>query len=205
MSCELGLYIDFFIHALITRVQLGCFISIMAGVQLGRKRTILVGCSLVTIGGALQASAFGIPQLYIGRVIAGTGTGLTSSAAPMWLSECAGAATRGRHVAILLAINAAGFVITFFPSSFARALNTVNILGCSKRIGWIGAQLKITRHHSSAGGFRYPSNVSTPCSEFLSSSSYRNHHDYSTPRDVLRKPTPSFYACSIVRRRTLRS
>lgn len=87
---------------------LGCFISIMAGVQLGRKRTILVGCSLVTIGGALQASAFGIPQLYIGRVIAGTGTGLTSSAAPMWLSECAGAATRGRHVAILLAINAAG-------------------------------------------------------------------------------------------------
>ena len=74
--------------------QVGCIISICFGVPIGRKRSIMFGCCWVTVGGAIQAASFGTGQLYAGRVIAGVGTGLVSSAIPIWLSECTRAGSR---------------------------------------------------------------------------------------------------------------
>lgn len=94
--------------------QIGCFISIGFGLPLGRKRSVILGTFFITVGGILQASAFNVAQLYAGRVIAGCGTGLTSSAIPIWVSECTGAGSRGRHIAIQLAIVTSGTVVAYW-------------------------------------------------------------------------------------------
>jgi MFS family permease len=52
---------------------LGAWVMAMAvsfiGSSLGRRRCILYGNVLCLIGGALQASSFGVPQLIIGRIL----------------------------------------------------------------------------------------------------------------------------------------
>lgn len=39
----------------------------------------MAGCVILSIGAALQCSAYGIPQLIVGRIIAGVGNGLNTS------------------------------------------------------------------------------------------------------------------------------
>lgn len=47
--------------------------------MLGRRKCIMAGCAILSIGAALQCSAYGIPQLIVGRVVAGVGNGLNTS------------------------------------------------------------------------------------------------------------------------------
>lgn len=47
--------------------------------MLGRRKCIMAGCVILSIGAALQCSAYGIPQLIVGRIIAGVGNGLNTS------------------------------------------------------------------------------------------------------------------------------
>jgi MFS family permease len=47
--------------------------------MLGRRKCIMAGCIILSIGAALQCSAYGIPQLIVGRIIAGVGNGLNTS------------------------------------------------------------------------------------------------------------------------------
>ena len=58
---------------------LGCFFGAVAtiwlGNMLGRKRTIMVGTTIMVIGAALQASSFGLGQLIPARLITGFGNG----------------------------------------------------------------------------------------------------------------------------------
>lgn len=71
------------------------------GVQLGRKRAILIGDILVVIGGALQASAWSVPQIIVARLICGFGVGLISCTVPTYISEMSIKHTeRGPDVAI---------------------------------------------------------------------------------------------------------
>lgn len=82
--------------------EIGCFFGAIAtmfvGEKLGRRRCIMVGCVVLAIGGALQASAFGIPQLIVGRIVAGLGNGMNTSTIPVWHSELSKADDRGRGV-----------------------------------------------------------------------------------------------------------
>jgi len=43
--------------------------------MLGRKRTIIVGSSIMIVGAAIQCSAFSLPQLIASRLITGFGNG----------------------------------------------------------------------------------------------------------------------------------
>ena len=52
-----------------------CFL----GNPLGRKKTILLGSSIMIIGAILQCSAFSLPQLIVGRIITGLGNGANTS------------------------------------------------------------------------------------------------------------------------------
>lgn len=58
---------------------LGCFFGAVAtiwlGNLLGRKRTIMVGSSIMVVGAAIQASSFSIGQLIAARLITGFGNG----------------------------------------------------------------------------------------------------------------------------------
>lgn len=63
--------------------EIGCFlgaiICMLVGEKLGRRKCIAIGCLVLSTGAALQASAYSIPQLIVGRIIAGLGNGLNTS------------------------------------------------------------------------------------------------------------------------------
>jgi MFS family permease len=63
--------------------NVGCFCGaiscIWIGDRLGRRKTIFLGSSIMIVGAALQASAFSLPQLIVGRIITGMGNGLNTS------------------------------------------------------------------------------------------------------------------------------
>ncbi|KAJ5650871.1 uncharacterized protein N7484_004594 [Penicillium longicatenatum] len=98
--------------------EIGCFvgaiISLILGEKLGRRKCILAGCVILSIGAAIQCSAYGIPQLIVGRIIAGVGNGLNTSTIPVWHSELSKAASRGKGLAIELAINIFGVMMSYW-------------------------------------------------------------------------------------------
>ncbi|KAI0023346.1 hexose carrier protein [Xylariomycetidae sp. FL0641] len=91
---------------------LGAVVSRFIGDKIGRRRAILLGCTWLTVGGAIQASAFGLPQMLCGRIIGGIGTGLNTTAIPMWQVECSKKSHRGRLIILQLVLNIFGIVIT---------------------------------------------------------------------------------------------
>lgn len=62
--------------------EIGCFFgaitAFMIGEKTGRRKMIMLGCIVLSIGGALQACAYTIPHLIVGRIIAGLGNGLNT-------------------------------------------------------------------------------------------------------------------------------
>lgn len=63
--------------------EVGCFFGaifcLVRGERLGRRRSIMLGSVVLSIGAVLQASAYGIPQLIVGRIVAGLGNGMNTS------------------------------------------------------------------------------------------------------------------------------
>ncbi len=59
---------------------LGCFVGAVAtiwlGNLLGRKRTVIVGSSIMLVGAIIQTAAYSLAQLIVGRVITGFGNGM---------------------------------------------------------------------------------------------------------------------------------
>ncbi|GAB1212278.1 hypothetical protein ATERTT37_001410 [Aspergillus terreus] len=63
--------------------EIGCFlgalVALFAGERLGRRMCIMAGCVILSIGAALQATAYTIPHMIVGRIVAGIGNGLNTS------------------------------------------------------------------------------------------------------------------------------
>lgn len=93
--------------------DVGCFFGAIAafslGEMLGRKKTILLGTTIMSIGAILQIAAYGVPQMIVGRIVAGIGNGLNTATAPVWQAETSKAAWRGKLVVIEMILNIAGF------------------------------------------------------------------------------------------------
>lgn len=81
------------------------------GDKLGRKKAILAGHALNTIGATLQASAYSLPQLIIGRTLNGIGIGITSTMSPVYLGECVKPHLRGRLLVIGASTNISSFAL----------------------------------------------------------------------------------------------
>ena len=83
-------------------VTLGALFGSLAAGELadriGRKRTVLAAAVLFILGALIQASAPHTPVLVAGRLIVGFGVGVAAVAAPLYGSELAQAAWRGRLV-----------------------------------------------------------------------------------------------------------
>lgn len=96
--------------------DIGCFIgaimAIWAGEALGRKKTILLGTTIMIVGAILQIASFSLAQMFVGRIIAGIGNGLNTSTAPVWQSETSKASWRGKLVVIEMICNIAGFSLS---------------------------------------------------------------------------------------------
>ncbi|KAF3349552.1 hypothetical protein VdG2_02398 [Verticillium dahliae VDG2] len=102
----------------IASYNLGCFfgaiLAIFVGNPLGRKRMIILGTAIMVVGAALQASAFGIAHLIVGRIITGLGNGINTSTVPTWQSETSSSHKRGKMVMFEGALITAGIMISYW-------------------------------------------------------------------------------------------
>ncbi|KAJ6519211.1 putative MFS sugar transporter [Mycena sanguinolenta] len=89
----------------------GALSCTFVGDRLGRKRTIMLGTVVTSIGSILQSSAFSFAQLIVGRFITGLGFGMISATAPNWQTECSRAGHRGFVVMLEGLFISAGLVI----------------------------------------------------------------------------------------------
>lgn len=84
--------------------NIGCFVGAMSTVWtgdiLGRPRQILVGSTIIAIGGIIQAASYGVPEFMVGRVVTGLGSGMNTSTAGVWQSEMSKMRSRGKLVII---------------------------------------------------------------------------------------------------------
>ncbi|KAF7189657.1 Sugar transporter STL1, partial [Pseudocercospora fuligena] len=96
--------------------DIGCFfgaiLAYFIGDLLGRKKCVLLGTTIMSIGAILQITAYGVPQMIVGRIIGGIGNGLNTSTAPPWQAETSKAAWRGKLIVIELILNIAGFSLS---------------------------------------------------------------------------------------------
>ncbi|KAI5195912.1 general substrate transporter [Aureobasidium subglaciale] len=95
--------------------NVGCFIGAIVaftvGERLGRKKSILLGTAIMTIGVILETSSFSLAQIFVGRVILGIGNGINTAAAPIWQTETAPARLRGKLVIPEMMTNVGGFML----------------------------------------------------------------------------------------------
>jgi sugar porter (SP) family MFS transporter len=90
----------------------GAIFSRFIGDKIGRRKAIMLGSIFLTIGGALQASASTLAHMIIGRIVGGVGTGLNTTAIPMWQVETCKQHHRGRLVIMELVLNITGIAVT---------------------------------------------------------------------------------------------
>ncbi|KAK5135835.1 hypothetical protein LTR08_004483 [Meristemomyces frigidus] len=107
----------------------GCLLSAWAADAIGRKRTILVGCVILIIGGALCTGSISIGMFLAGRVVAGIGAGVLAVCVPMYQGEVSTAETRGAMMCVTgimyafgyTAAGWMGFACFFFPADSPSA------------------------------------------------------------------------------------
>jgi MFS family permease len=62
---------------------------------LGRKRSIMIGCLLLILGGGLCSGAQNLGMFFAGRVVSGLGGGILGCAVPIYQAEVSTPETRG--------------------------------------------------------------------------------------------------------------
>ncbi|KAJ6069493.1 hypothetical protein N7499_011380 [Penicillium canescens] len=75
--------------------------AILAGLtsdRYGRKLGIYLGCALFIVGAVLQAAAFIVAQMTVGRLVVGLGVGSAAMIIPLYISELAPARFQGRMI-----------------------------------------------------------------------------------------------------------
>ncbi|KAG7047331.1 hexose carrier protein [Colletotrichum scovillei] len=92
----------------------GCVLNFIFGEKLGRRKTIWTAMSLVIVGATLQATAFTVPHLVIGRLVTGFGTGMKTSTVPMYQSELCDRKYRGRLVSAETLFVGVGIVFAYW-------------------------------------------------------------------------------------------
>ncbi|PGH21365.1 hypothetical protein AJ80_03282 [Polytolypa hystricis UAMH7299] len=91
------------------------FGSLMGGFtmdKLGRKMTIQIGAFIALIGSIMQAAAYNLPMILVGRILAGWAVGLLSMSVPVYQTECADPKIRGLIVGIAQQMIGVGFIVS---------------------------------------------------------------------------------------------
>ncbi|KAF2021502.1 sugar transporter STL1 [Aaosphaeria arxii CBS 175.79] len=96
--------------------NIGCFLGAMStiwtGDILGRPKQIILGSTVIAIGAIIQTACWSVPQMMVGRVVAGLGTGMNTATAGVWQAETSKMSSRGKLVIIQMANCITGFSIS---------------------------------------------------------------------------------------------
>ena len=87
------------------------FLSGKCNNRFGRRYAGILGVCVLMVGAAIQCGAVHLAMMIIGRFIAGLGTGIVSTAVPLYLSEISSAERRGLYVAINQVSIVSGYVL----------------------------------------------------------------------------------------------
>ncbi|MCJ1469428.1 hypothetical protein MMC07_008061 [Pseudocyphellaria aurata] len=107
------------LHGLVISIVLltATFASLFAGPlsdSLGRTRAVALGAIVFAVGAALEASAFSVGMLIVGRCVVGVGEGLFLSTLVVYVCEIAPPTKRGRLATIVQAFVTIGICVGYF-------------------------------------------------------------------------------------------
>lgn len=88
----------------------------------GRKKVLLYGALVFSIGGAMQTMATGFGSMVLGRIIAGFGVGALSMIVPTYQSEISPAENRGKLACIEFTGNIVGYASSVWIDYFSSFL-----------------------------------------------------------------------------------
>ena len=74
--------------------------TFVVGEYLGRKKTFIIGVTIMSIGAIIQAASIDVPMLIVSRIITGIGNGMNTATAPVWQSETTKPALRGKLIVL---------------------------------------------------------------------------------------------------------
>ncbi|THY18637.1 general substrate transporter [Aureobasidium pullulans] len=98
--------------------EIGCFIGAVItsfiGENLGRRKSILIGVLIMIVGAILQATAYHIPHMVVGRIVSGIGMGFINSTVPVLQAEFSPKASRGRYVCAQLSTLNFGIMMVYW-------------------------------------------------------------------------------------------
>ncbi|EIT73494.1 putative transporter [Aspergillus oryzae 100-8] len=97
----------------------GALVAFDIGERLGRKKSILLGTTLMAICTLLKCTSYSLLQIFVGRVTLGFGNGIDTSTAPIWKTETSSPKWRGKLVFLEMVMNILGFSFMFIFVLFA--------------------------------------------------------------------------------------
>ncbi|KAJ2985080.1 hypothetical protein NUW58_g5725 [Xylaria curta] len=105
------------VRSIVTSIYtIGCFfgalLAFSIGEKLGRKKTVILGTVIMTIGAILQTTSFNVAHMIVGRIVTGIGNGINTATAPVWQTETSKIRNRGKLVVFELSMNIFGFMLS---------------------------------------------------------------------------------------------
>ncbi|EER25578.1 Sugar transporter family protein [Coccidioides posadasii C735 delta SOWgp] len=102
--------------------EIGCLAGAMsiiwAGDVLGRRKSIMLGATIMILGVIIQVTSFPghdpLAQFIVGRVITGVGNGMNTSTIPTYQAECSRTSNRGLLICIEGGVIAFGTLISYW-------------------------------------------------------------------------------------------
>ena len=92
----------------------GAICAAFTAEPLGRRRSLILGAAILTIGSIVMGSAFERVQFMVSRVITGIGIGYITSVTPVYQSEISSAAQRGWQVCCQLTTMLGGLMLAYW-------------------------------------------------------------------------------------------
>jgi MFS family permease len=94
----------------------GCLTNAWSSEKYGRKWSMMGGCVVLIVGGALCAGSVDIAMFLVGRFVAGMGAGILACVVPMYQAEVSTPETRGAMVCVT-GVSIAGSSVWKFVST----------------------------------------------------------------------------------------
>jgi len=93
---------------------LGALLSAFVSEDLGRKRSLILGAGVLTVGSMMMGAAGERVLFMVGRVVAGVGVGVVTSVTPVYQSEISSAGQRGWLVCCQLSTMLVGPMLAYW-------------------------------------------------------------------------------------------